>query len=208
MQWMGNDALQTNPDAFRADRFNPSMTLRTQPGWCAAALVCLVMQAQAFEQGWVSWVVDGDTVMVLPEGAREAVKWRIEGIDAPESCQSGGESARHALMALVQRRTVRLQAQGIDSYGRPLGRLWIGEMDVGAELVRQGQAWAYQHRTGRGPYAALQREAWRERRGLFALDEKPMTPALFRQFHGSCHPDHAGQASLGRLPQTRQAGSR
>ncbi|MFM8590643.1 MAG: thermonuclease family protein [Limnohabitans sp.] len=176
----------------------------------ALLLASLVLPAQAFEQGWVSWVIDGDTVVLVPQGQRESVKLRIAGIDAPEACQTGGESARLALIALVQRRTVRVQTTGQDSYGRPLGRLWVDQMDVGAELVRQGQAWAYEHRTGRGPYAALQRQARSERKGLFAVQDRPRSPAVFRQFNGSCHPDvdAAAQAQLGRLPQTGQSGSR
>ena len=181
-------------------------------------------QAQAATQAaWVSWVMDGDTVLLLPEGAHEPLRVRLLGIDAPEHCQPGGEAARDALIALVLRRTVRLQLRGQDSYGRQLGHVWLQTQDVAAEMVRSGWAWAYQHRTGRGPYAALQRQAERERVGVFAARETAMSPALFRQFHGSCHgapeaqapavlaplvaaPPH--QAPWGRVPQTGQPGSR
>jgi len=174
-------------------------------GLCAALLLA---PAQAKEVAWVSWVMDGDTVLLLPEGGHEPVKWRIQGIDAPESCQPGGEAARDALIALVLRKTVRLEPHGHDTYGRQLGRLWIEERDVGAEMVRSGMAWAYSYRSGRGPYAALQREARRERRGLFASRQTAMSPAVFRQFHGSCHPETEPQASVRRVPQTGQPGSR
>ncbi|MEY3610456.1 MAG: hypothetical protein RJB14_178, partial [Pseudomonadota bacterium] len=39
---------------------------------------------------------------------------------------------------------------------------------------------------GRGPYAALQRQAQKEKRGVFAGREEPMSPALFRKFNGRC----------------------
>lgn len=55
----------------------------------ALLLASLVLPAQAFEQGWVSWVIDGDTVVLVPQGQRESVKLRIAGIDAPEACQTG-----------------------------------------------------------------------------------------------------------------------
>lgn len=193
------------------------------PVWALAAT-----PPAALQDAWVSWVMDGDTVLLLPEGAHEPLRLRLVGIDAPEHCQPGGEAARDALIALVLRRTVRLQLLGQDSYGRQLGRLWRGEQDVAAEMVRSGWAWAYQHRTGRGPYAALQRQAERERVGVFAARETAMSPALFRQFHGSCHTAPEGlaptvvaptsqapypqalypQASGGRVPQTGQPGSR
>ena len=177
----------------------------------------------ATQTAWVSWVMDGDTVLLLPEGAHEALRVRLVGIDAPEHCQPGGEAARDALIALVLRRSVRLQVLGQDSYGRQLGRLWRGEQDVAAEMVRSGWAWAYQHRTGRGPYAALQRQAERERVGVFGAPETAMSPAVFRQFHGSCHVAPEAQAPTvvapiiqapstqapgPRVPQTGQPGSR
>lgn len=169
----------------------------------------LVGPALALEQGWVSWVMDGDTVLLVAEGQAEPVRLRIGGIDAPESCQPGGEDARDALIARVLRKTVRVQTQGQDSYGRQIGRLWVDQQDVGAELVRAGWAWAYSHRTGRGPYAALQRQAQRARVGVFAAEQSPMSPAVFRQFHGSCHDAAPDQPPVRRaLPQTGHSGSR
>ena len=168
------------------------------------------VQARAMERAWVSWVMDGDTVLLLPEGEHEPVKFRLQGIDAPESCQTGGEGARDALVALVLRRPVLFESHGQDSYGRQLGRLWVNDQDVGAQMVSSGWAWAYSYRTGRGPYAALQRDAERGRRGLFAAHQTAMSPALFRQFHGSCHGEDKPtvQAPVQRVPQTGQPGSR
>ena len=175
-----------------------------------AGLLCLCLHGpvSAESQAWVSWVMDGDTVLLVPEGQSEPFRLRLQGIDAPESCQPGGERARDALIALVLRKTVQVHTHGQDSYGRELGSLWIDGKDVAAELVRAGWAWAYSHRTGRGPYAALQREAERDRRGLFAARETAMSPAVFRQFHGSCHAENGHQAPVQRAPHTGQAGSR
>ena len=160
------------------------------------------------QSAWVSWVMDGDTVLLLPEGGSEALRVRLLGIDAPELCQPGGEAARDALISRLLRRSVRVQIVGQDSYGRQLGHVWLDTQDVAADMVRSGWAWAYQHRTGRGPYAALQRQAERERVGVFAARETAMSPAVFRQFHGSCHVGVASQVPLGRVPQTGHSGSR
>ena len=173
------------------------------PGWLQPA------QAQAMAQGWVSWVMDGDTVLLVPEGGGQALKWRLQDIDAPERCQSGGEASRDALIGLVHRQTVRYAVRAEDSYGRQIGRLERDGLDVGAEMVRAGWAWAWRHRTGRGPYAALQREAQQARRGLFAAPETAMSPAVFRQFHGSCQEPAEAQVPVQRaVPQTGQPGSR
>ena len=135
--------------------------------------------------GWVSWVADGDTLLVLPDQAQEAVKLRIQNIDAPERCQPGGDASRDALIDLVHRKTVQVIPHGTDTYGRVLGRVEIDGRDVGAEMVASGMAWAYSFRASAGPYAVLQRQARRQKKGLFAQTQ-PMTPKVFRQFHGSC----------------------
>lgn len=179
-------------------------------GWWLGVLLGLAAPVWALESAWVSWVMDGDTVLLVPEGEAVPLKWRLSGLDAPEICQAGGEAARDALIARVLRRTVRIEALAEDVYGRQLGRLWLDGQDVGAQMVRTGMAWAWQHRSGRGPYAALQRQAQRQRVGVFAAREAPMSPALFRQFHGSCHGDEDKPtgAPVQRVPQTGQAGSR
>lgn len=174
----------------------------------AAGTALLAASAHALPSAWVSWVMDGDTVLALPEGEREPVRLRLQGIDAPESCQPGGERSREALMALVWHQTVQVEWRGQDSYGRQLGRLWVGPTDVGAEMVRTGWAWAHSYRVGRGPYAALQRQAQAENKGLFAARETAMSPSVFRQFHGSCHAESGPQAPVQRVPHTGQAGSR
>ena len=60
------------------------------------ALASQVSAATSTVHGWVSWVMDGDTVLLVPDGGHEPIKLRIEGIDAPESCQPGGDLSAHA----------------------------------------------------------------------------------------------------------------
>ena len=159
-------------------------------GGVGAEQLKLPSQAQATAEvwsGWVSWVMDGDTVLVVRPGQKEPVKLRLDAVDAPETCQPGGPAAREAMIALALRKPVQVQSLGHDSYGRDIGRLSVDGLDVGAEMVRSGMAWAYRFRTGRGPYAALQRQAQKEKRGVFAGRDEPMSPALFRKFNGSCH---------------------
>lgn len=162
----------------------------------ATALVCgLTLPAcagSAERSGWVSWVLDGDTVLVVMDGQSEPVRLRMEGIDAPERCQSGGEAAREALIGLALRKAVQISGETTDVYGRQVGRLSVEGVDLGAEMVRAGMAWAWRYQSGRGPYARLQREARLARRGVFGATQEPMTPALFRQFHGPCE-GHASE---------------
>ena len=147
---------------------------------------CAVLAAETWV-GWVSWVMDGDTLLLVREGQQEPVKLRIDGIDAPESCQPGGEQARDEMIRLALRKQVQVVEVGQDVYGRHIGRLSVDSVDLGAEMVRSGMAWAYRFRTGKGPYAGLQRQAQKQKRGVFAATETAMSPPVFRKFHGTCH---------------------
>jgi micrococcal nuclease len=138
-------------------------------------------------KAWVSWVMDGDTLLLVQEGHKEPVKVRVDGIDAPETCQPGGEASRDAMIRLALRKTVQLREFGQDHYGRQVAQVSIDGVDLGAEMVRSGMAWAYRYRAGAGPYAKLQKRAQQDKRGLFGASEAPMTPGVFRKFHGSCH---------------------
>lgn len=155
-------------------------------------LCLLVWPALGFAEptettAWVSWVMDGDTLLLVPQGQKEPVKVRVDGIDAPESCQPGGEAARDAMIRLAMRKTVQVREFGQDHYGRQVAQVSIDGVDLGAEMVRTGMAWAYRYRAGAGPYAKLQKRAQEDKRGLFGPSETAMTPAVFRKFHGSCH---------------------
>lgn len=156
----------------------------------AMALVCCSLanarEAQ-WQSAWVSWVLDGDTVQVLLAGQHDAIKLRLEGIDAPEVCQPGGAASRDALIALALRQSVQVDLLAEDVYGRQVARIRRGNLDLGAEMVRTGMAWAYRYRVGSGPYAKLQKLAQQENRGLFAASDTAMAPPVFRKFHGPCH---------------------
>ena len=154
---------------------------------CVACLACVTLHAAETWTGWVSWVMDGDTVLLVRDGQHEPVKLRVDGIDAPETCQPGGAQARDAMIRLALRKPVQVVDLGQDHYGRQLGRLSMDGLDLGAEMVRTGMAWAYRFRTGKGPYARLQRQAQTQKIGLFAAAETAMSPPVFRKVQGTCH---------------------
>lgn len=158
----------------------------------ALGVLCLVWPWHLWAQAapwtaWVSWVMDGDTLLLVPQGQRAPVKVRLDGIDAPEACQPGGQASRDAMIRLVLRKTVQVQEVGQDHYGRQVAQVRAEGVDLGAEMVRSGMAWAYRYRVGAGPYAKLQKAAQKDKRGLFAASETAMAPSVFRQFHGTCH---------------------
>lgn len=66
-------------------------------------------------------------------------------------------------------RLVEIDVQGSDRYGRTLGRVHHGEMDVNAEMIRAGWAWAYRAYLTDEWLLALEEEARRNKRGLWSL---------------------------------------
>jgi endonuclease YncB( thermonuclease family) len=152
----------------------------------AAGLVFAVATSAAAFQGTVVRVIDGDTIRVEPLGAaRRPVVVRLQGIDAPERCQRGGEAARAALAARVLGRPVEVRVRARDAYRRAIGRVVADGEDVNRWLVERGHAWSpgWHHRPG--PYAIEERAARAAKRGLFARDDA-IEPWRFRRMHGSC----------------------
>ena len=144
-----------------------------------------VRAAETFA-GTVSYVSDGDTLWVQPRAGGPPRKLRIDGIDAPEICQAGGEAARQELARRALHRPVAVTVRRHDSYGRGLARVALEGRDLGADMVGSGHAWSYRWRQQPGPYAAHEARARQAGRGLFALDQLER-PQDFRQRHGSCY---------------------
>jgi endonuclease YncB( thermonuclease family) len=122
---------------------------------------------------------------VAPDAGGPPRKLRLDGIDAPEICQPGGEAARQALTRRALSRRVEVRVRRQDDYGRELARVQVDHQDLGAQMVREGQAWSYRWRHHAGPYAAEEAAARQARRGVFAA-EQPESPRDFRKRHGPC----------------------
>lgn len=120
-------------------------------------------------------VVDGDTLDVA------GVRVRLEGIDAPETSQTCATStgaawdcglvATRLLYDLTKGRDVACEPRGRDKYGRTLGVCAVGQIELNAEMVRRGLAWAFvkYSRT----YVAVEAEARALRIGIWEGDSQP-----------------------------------
>jgi endonuclease YncB( thermonuclease family) len=125
-------------------------------------------------QGYGS-VVGADSVRV------GGITVRLAGIEAPEAEQRCGRGSRTwrcgsateiALSRQVGGYRVSCTLSGTDEDGRALGRCTAGEKDVGAELVRQGHAFAEGGILAR--YAGEEREARNAKAGMWGGDvERP-----------------------------------
>jgi endonuclease YncB( thermonuclease family) len=133
----------------------------------------------------VSRVFDGDTLWVKPLAGGRYRKLRLDGVDAPEICQSGGPAARDALASQVLSQVVTVHVRAFDSYGRALAQVSVDGKDAAAQLVRGGHAWSSRWKRSRGPYAAEEALARSERKGVFAAPGAEL-PYQFRRRHGPC----------------------
>lgn len=122
-------------------------------------------------------VHDGDTLTVRIDGRQERV--RLFGIDAPERAQPHGAAAREALVSRVAGREVRLVEHGRDGFGRLLAVVHLPLLDVNADMVRAGHAWAFQRSGGDARLLALENEARAARRGLWR-DPRAQAPWRWR----------------------------
>lgn len=104
------------------------------------------------------YVIDGDTV------AKDDLRIRLAGIDAPEMDQPGGQDAKTHLRRLTGRGRVRVKPVETDRYGRLVARLETSKGDVCRKMVSDGYAIAAYGRA----YRSDEKAARARRRGLWA----------------------------------------
>ncbi len=135
--------------------------------------------------GKVVRIADGDTVTVL-DVSKVRHKVRLTGIDAPEKKQPFGNRSKQSLSDMVFSKTVTVETDKRDRYGRELGKVLINGMDVNREQIRRGMAWHYkayqrdQFASDRQAYADAEIKAKDQRRGLW-LDLDPLPPWEWRK---------------------------
>lgn len=64
-------------------------------------------------------------------------------IDAPESQQAFGQSSKQSLSEMVFKKKVQVKKETVDRFGRIVGTVFVGDLDVNREQVKRGMAWAY-----------------------------------------------------------------
>jgi endonuclease YncB( thermonuclease family) len=136
-------------------------------------------------QGLVVGVSDGDSLTLLDAEKRQH-KIRLQGIDAPEMKQAYGQKSKESLSKLVYNKTIQVHWSKKDRFGRTVGQVMLGDIDICLEQVRRGMAWHFkdyqdeQSVKDRDLYDRAELQARELRLGLWQ-DAAPIEPAVFRQ---------------------------
>lgn len=141
-------------------------------------LLCIL-----FLSGKVVSITDGDTLTLLtPE--KKQVKVRLDGIDAPERKQSYGTEAREHLADMVFQKDVKVEVVDKDRYGRSVGKIKVGRVDVNHAMVRAGYAWWYEkYAPDNVKLQKAEALARKEKKGLWAAEDgiTPQAPWDYRK---------------------------
>lgn len=130
--------------------------------------------------GRVVGVSDGDTLTLLANG-RDQYRVRLAEIDAPEGGQPYGRNARRMLSDLAYGKQVTVRVVDVDRYGRYVGRIRANGVDVNAEMVKRGRAWAYRAYLSDQRFLMWEQEARRLKKGLWGLQsDQIMAPWEWR----------------------------
>lgn len=146
--------------------------------YLATLLAVLLFAPASFAgtiEGTVIAVADGDTFTIQTEDGQE-VMIRLAEIDSPEGRQPYSSDSKDALAALIDGKVVRVKAHRKDPFGRTVGRVYVGDVDVVEEMVRIGASWVYrEYVIDRGLYA-IEEEARSAKLGLWGTLEAAESP--------------------------------
>lgn len=120
-------------------------------------------------------ITHGDTLTLLTAD-KEQVKIRLADIDTPKRGQPFGRKAKGALSELVFDQDVSIQYVDTDRYGRIVGRAYVEDLYVNAEMVRRGAAWVDRKYAKDGRLFELESEAKQARRGVWSLPQAQREP--------------------------------
>lgn len=132
-------------------------------------------------------VADGDSMKVRCPARANAISVRLAGVDAPEIVhkalrieeQPGGRESKASLTEMCLKQPATLHRTATDRYGRMVAQVECAGVNVNAEQVRRGQAWAYMA-SKRSVFPKLEAKARADGVGLWAVPN-PIKPSDWRK---------------------------
>lgn len=125
--------------------------------------------------GNVVSIHDGDTLTLLTK-QNQQVKVRLAEIDTPESAQPFGSKSRQMLADMVFSKQISVDVTDTDRYGRKVGKIYISNIWVNREMVKQGGAWVYRQYNNSPELLADEANAKANKLGLWSLPESERMP--------------------------------
>jgi endonuclease YncB( thermonuclease family) len=120
----------------------------------------------AFYGPFVS-ITDGDTFYAKVQGV--IMKFRLQGVDAPEHDQPYGAASTALLRQITRGQNLVLVFDDVDAYGRIVVQAWVGDLNVNAEMVRRGAAWFESQYPNDDEFFWIEEDARQRKVGLWAL---------------------------------------
>jgi endonuclease YncB( thermonuclease family) len=133
-------------------------------------------------QGRVVAVADGDTLTVEPVGGGDRIKIRLWGVDAPESKQPYGQTAKGFVVKATLFKEVAITSVNKDRYSRTVAVVTLSDESILQErLLCEGLVWVYaQYCRNCDAWKRLERQAEKEKKGLWA-DDRSVPPWEWRK---------------------------
>ena len=129
--------------------------------------------------GTVVRVADGDTFTLLIDGNKQ-VRVRLYGIDCPERGQPYSRVATDHLKTLLAQGKVKVTEMDTDRYGRTVGMVYAGRVNVNESLLANGLAWHSTAFDKNPAWAKLEATAREQHLGLWK-QANPTAPWIWRK---------------------------
>jgi micrococcal nuclease len=123
-------------------------------------------------------ISDGDTFVLLT-GNNIQVKIRLYGVDAPEKSQDFGNVSKEYLGKLLQNKDIVVISKGKDKYGRVIGLVSVGSVNVNEEMLKAGLVWHFKKYDSNPAWTSLEQKARAQRIGLW-IQPNAIPPWEFR----------------------------
>ena len=161
-----------------------------RPAFLFLLLSFLIASNAYAETDKVIRVYDGDTITILNDRQKQSI--RLVGIDTPEKSRKKGlpgqpysQKATKFLAGLVLGKQVSIESYGTDRYERVLGVVWLGQINVNLEMVKNGYAEVYRGRPAKGfdndPYWESEAQAKDRKLNIWSLGDDYVSPRAWRR---------------------------
>ncbi len=128
----------------------------------------------------VTSIYDGDTITVQCPNQAEKTKVRFYCIDTPEMKQEPwGKESRDYLRSIIGK-TVQLVEINKDRYGRTVGEVYSGGVNLNLAQVESGNAAVYDAYCKKPEYKVAERKAKQAKKGIWATEGLHQTPWKWR----------------------------